>query len=289
MDIDWKNNSVREDFEERLENSKAIRSELSFSQKVLRLIGIFGLQILCIIALYGSCGYIMITNANEEKKLQEEKMKIVWMTENNISTTDPTLSPKFEYFDFENYFFINVFPFMIVTLETSAMLSAILFHFTGYKKWSLLFIIIASCCLPVDVMIFYKEPVGPFGTLVVMVFAFVPFMTIVADAIFPEEAVLVKLKGNLTFFRFRPQRAFIFQNTLKKLSRYIENLLWKSFCINYFCSIDNKTAKLKKNGWTKHLSLTYNLRYNFVLRVTTIGYKFFATLSLSIYLLKVKI
>ena len=198
MDIDWENDSVRKDFEERLENSKAIRSKLSFCQKVWRLIGIFGLQILCIIALYGSCGYIMITNANDEKKLQEEKMKNAWMAKNNISNFNPPPSPKFEYYDFENYFFINVFPFMIVSLETSAMLSAILFHFTGYKKWSLFFILIASCCLPVDVMIFYKEPFGPFGTLVVMVFAFVPFMTIVADAIFPEEEILVKLNGNLT-------------------------------------------------------------------------------------------
>ena len=42
-----------------------------------------------------------------------------------------------------------------------------------------------------------------------------------------------------------------------------------------------------KNSWSKHFSLTYNEKYEFVLRGTWIGYQFFATLSLVIYLLKV--
>ena len=42
-----------------------------------------------------------------------------------------------------------------------------------------------------------------------------------------------------------------------------------------------------KNSWSGHLSLTYNQKYKYVLRVTWVGYEFFGTLALGIYLLKV--
>ena len=41
-----------------------------------------------------------------------------------------------------------------------------------------------------------------------------------------------------------------------------------------------------RNSWSQHLSLTYNQKYEYVLRVTWIGYEFFGTLALGIYLLK---
>ena len=41
-----------------------------------------------------------------------------------------------------------------------------------------------------------------------------------------------------------------------------------------------------RNSWSRHLSLTYNQKYEYVLRVTWIGYEFFGTLALGIYLLK---
>ena len=42
-----------------------------------------------------------------------------------------------------------------------------------------------------------------------------------------------------------------------------------------------------RNSWSQHLSLTYNQKYEYVLRVTWVGYEFFGTLALGIYLLKV--
>ena len=42
-----------------------------------------------------------------------------------------------------------------------------------------------------------------------------------------------------------------------------------------------------RNSWSRHLSLTYNQKYEYVLRVTWVGYEFFGTLALGIYLLKV--
>ena len=55
----------------------------------------------------------------------------------------------------------------------------------------------------------------------------------------------------------------------------------------YFC-LGGKDKIILKNSWTKHFSLTYNEKYEFVLRGTWLGYQFFGTLSLVIYLLKVR-
>ena len=45
--------------------------------------------------------------------------------------------------------------------------------------------------------------------------------------------------------------------------------------------------KILKNSWSKHFSITYNEKYNYVFNVTWIGYNLFGTLALGIYLLKV--
>ena len=47
--------------------------------------------------------------------------------------------------------------------------------------------IVHASCFPVDILIFYVEPLGPIGTLASQVFAFIPFYIITASAIFPEE------------------------------------------------------------------------------------------------------
>ena len=44
---------------------------------------------------------------------------------------------------------------------------------------------------------------------------------------------------------------------------------------------DAKTIKMDKNSWKNHMSLTYNQRYNLVMRVTWAGYSFFATVALA--------
>ncbi len=70
------------------------------------------------------------------------------------------------------------------------------------------------------------------------------------------------------------------------------------------CSlIDGKVRRILKNSWSKHLSLTYNEKYEYgedtiyfifshalsnfvVMRVTWTGYEFFGTLSLAVYLIQ---
>ena len=54
-----------------------------------------------------------------------------------------------------------------------------MFHFLPYRLWNLAGFIMANLCLPVDILIFYKEPFGPLGTLAAMVFGFLPFNIII--------------------------------------------------------------------------------------------------------------
>ena len=48
-----------------------------------------------------------------------------------------------------------------------------------------------SICLPVDTMIFYKEPFGVWGTLAVLVVAYIPFIAMQAEAFFPEKEIWI--------------------------------------------------------------------------------------------------
>ena len=49
-------------------------------------------------------------------------------------------------------------------------------------------------------------------------------------------------------------------------------------------SLNNMTFTLQKNSWTRHLSLSYNERYQLILRMTGAGYIFFSTVALLIQL-----
>ena len=50
-----------------------------------------------------------------------------------------------------------------------------------------------------------------------------------------------------------------------------------------------KLMLVLRNSWSQHLSVTYNEKYEYVLRVTWVGYQFFGTLALAIYLIQVSL
>ena len=54
----------------------------------------------------------------------------------------------------------------------------------------------------------------------------------------------------------------------------------------YMAGLKGRITKITKNSWVKHLSFSYNERYNFLIRMTWAGYSFFATIALSIALMK---
>ena len=65
----------------------------------------------------------------------------------------------------------------------------------SYRLWGSIISIIACMCLPVDVLIFYREPFGFVGTMIVLVLGFIPFMSILAEAYFPNEEVWIIDRG----------------------------------------------------------------------------------------------
>ena len=103
--------------------------------------------------------------------------------------------PEFEYYDIENHLLINYYPYMTLCCQGGAFVVGVLYSFTNYRVWNFLGTVMAGLCLPVDVLIFYKEPLGVIGTLLAMVFGFVPFGIMISDAAFPEEETLVSIGG----------------------------------------------------------------------------------------------
>ena len=54
----------------------------------------------------------------------------------------------------------------------------------------------------------------------------------------------------------------------------------------YVAGLNGRIIKITKNSWVKHFSFSYNERYNFLIRMTWVGYSFFATVALGIALMK---
>ena len=90
--------------------------------------------------------------------------------------------PKFDYYDLENHILINYYPFMTIFCQGGAFITGVLYSFTNYRLWNVWGTSMATLCLPVDCIIFYKEPLGTIGTLLFLVLGFVPFCIMIAVA-----------------------------------------------------------------------------------------------------------
>ena len=55
------------------------------------------------------------------------------------------------------------------------------YNFTGYKWWNVIGIIMHLGCLPVDVLVMYKAPYGALGSLLALVFAFIPYYIVTGN------------------------------------------------------------------------------------------------------------
>ena len=100
--------------------------------------------------------------------------------------------PDFVYYDLLNWFYCYYLIYAIVISQfCSWFLGSVLFSFVEYRWWSLITLTMFAVCLPVDVLIFYKEPLGAFGTLFVSMWVLIPFLVMVADAMFPEREALM--------------------------------------------------------------------------------------------------
>ena len=77
--------------------------------------------------------------------------------------------PEFEYYDGLNHFLLNYYPYLTLFCQGVGYLFAIMYHFTSYKYWNLLGTMTLLLGLPVDVLIFWLEPLGSVGTMAAMV------------------------------------------------------------------------------------------------------------------------
>ena len=193
--IDWRKDSDRKKFEENLQRYREERANRTTWQKLYWFLSIIVLNGLEVFFFYGTCCYYIIQKHEEIKETKEIEMKDAWMR--NRSTTEDEI-PKFEYYDLENHFFINYYIYMTASIQTTAFFLFASFHWIDYRMWNLVGNFAVSICLPVDCLILYTEPLGPIGTLFFIVFAFVPFLVVGADASFPEREALVSVNGKIT-------------------------------------------------------------------------------------------
>ena len=132
---------------------------------------------------------------------------------------------------------------------------ALLHSFVDYRRWSLLSTLMALFCLPVDVLIFYKEPVGIWGTLLAPI-SFIPFGVMCADAMFPDKEVLVRGLGSMIIAIQHSWQIYAHACRLLK-----QHLFKQSVCRQIFYILDGKIRRIIKNSWSNHLNLTYNKKY----------------------------
>ena len=73
------------------------------------------------------------------------------------------LKNNWTYYSVENSFIIDYYYYITAGWQSSAFLCGVLYSYTDYRKWIFWGSGMAMFCLPVDVIIFYKEPLGTIG------------------------------------------------------------------------------------------------------------------------------
>ena len=191
--IDWRNPEERLAFENELKSARCYKKKRPCLEKIGWFISVFLLQLVVIVSLYGPCAYFIVSLATAKKK--EEELVLMQKCRNATISQEKCNSKKMVYYDLLNYILINLYPFLTCFCQGTAYLCACLWHVTTYRFWNLLGGIIACLCLPVDILIFYVEPLGFAGTTAAMVLGFIPFCIIIADAAFPIKSINVAANG----------------------------------------------------------------------------------------------
>ena len=232
--IDWSDEVQIRQFEYDLEAHRNIKKKYTWPQWLLWFVGVIVFPASLVLAFYGPVAYKMVNDAEQEKKDQEEAMLLEWLEFKKENLTEDEEPPDFVYNEPLNMIRCN-FYFLTVPCQGTAFLLAVAHHYTDYRKWSTLGKMIAALCLPVDVLIFYVEPLGFVGTLVAMVLGFVPFELTVADAMFPQKEVRIKsLKGKTSITQKNSWKRH-FSTTYNERYKHVVNVLKAGF--NFFATL----------------------------------------------------
>ena len=133
--IDWGKDSDRNKFEKYLQNHRDVKKHWGWCRKFGWLIGIFIVPFLTIFAFYGGIAYEIVRQASHQKAIEENTMKMNWMSENNIQnlSTYKGEIPKFEYYEFQNYMSINYFYYLTGFCQGVGFLCCVAFHIVPYQ------------------------------------------------------------------------------------------------------------------------------------------------------------
>ena len=232
--IDWSDQAQISQFEYDLEAHRNIKKKYTWPQWLIWFTGVIIFPASLVLAFYGPVAYNMVNDAEQEKKDQEEAMLLEWLEFKKENLTEDAEPPEFVYNEPLNMIRRN-FYFLTVPCQGTAFLMAVAHHYVDYRKWSTLGKMIATLCLPVDVLIFYVEPLGFVGTLLSMVLGFVPFELTVADAMFPQKEVSIKgLKGKTSIIQKNSWKRH-FSTTHNERYKHVVSVLKAGF--NFFATL----------------------------------------------------
>ena len=195
-------------------------------EKIIWFISIFIVQFAIVCALYGPCAYYTVLLATGEKK--EEEYILLQKCRNESTLVGNASACKSEYYELQNYILIHVYPYLTVICQGTAFVCVCLWHVTDYRWWNFLATITACFCLPVDMLIFYVEPLGFAGTNIAMVLATVPFCIVMADAAFPTRKEKVIANNHITTIN-RNSWTEDFSLTYNERYNFVARITWKAW------------------------------------------------------------
>ena len=224
--INWQNPEERIVFENHLWSYRDDQKKRGVYEKIRWFISIFIIQFAIVCALYGPCAYYTVSLATDEKK--EEENILFQKCKNESNLVETASACQFKYYELQNYILINVYPYLTVICQGTAFICVCLWHVTDYKWWNFLATITACFCLPVDMLIFYVEPLGFAGTNIAMVLATIPFCIVMADAAFPTTKEEVMANNHITTVN-RNSWTEDFSLTYNQRYNFVARITWKAW------------------------------------------------------------
>ena len=133
--IDWRKDSNRKKFEKCLQNHRDVKKRWDYLRKFGWLTGIIIIPFLTICTFYGGIAYEVVKQERQRKDIEENILKLNWMSENNIQniSTYKGEIPKFEYYRFQNYMLMNYYPYLTGLCQGGAFLCCVGYHIAPYQ------------------------------------------------------------------------------------------------------------------------------------------------------------
>ena len=164
--LKWRNSLDEKTFEDKLKKFRQTRKEWSVTQTFQWLLSILIIPYVMYIGLHWTFAYYMVKQAVNEVK-----------------------------YDAESLFVIEHYPLFTLICQTIAFVCVALYHFIDYRKWNFFGICAIFLCLPFNVYIMYKEPLGQVFTVLGLIATYLPLAITMADVMYPKEETYILTKS----------------------------------------------------------------------------------------------